>query len=245
MQSFKVLEPREIEIALSAIYNLSRHWLRRAPHPLLTYTLGCATYLDAKAPGSQYKDLSKKFNPLLCDNFHWLYQKIIAALSPRYGDMVVHPDLAHPGFHIFGAMPNEEISTAGCRLMEKPIASVHIDIPYRSHMATWRAFQSVDFLNPLSITLCLSLPEHGGGLNTWHKINKKTIFQGHEMIDFNFDRSIELQPQYTPYTPGHIYLSSGHRVHQIAPANLMKPTDRRITLQAHALKCDGVWQLFF
>lgn len=179
------------------------------------------------------------------ENFHWLYQKIIAALFKEYGDMVIHPDLAYPGFHIFGAPPGKEISSAGCRLMEKPIASVHVDVPYRSHMAQWRDFQKVDFLNPLSITLCLCLPEHGGGLNTWHKIDKKTLFQGHEMVDFNFNRPIHLQPHFTPYDAGYIYISSGHRVHQIAPANPMKPTDRRITLQAHALKCDGVWQLYF
>lgn len=245
MRSLKLLDPHEIETALRDIYILSNNWLSRAPYPLASYTLGCATYLDAKISKSNYQNLSKKFNPLLMTNFNWLYQRIIVMLSKEYGDMVINADLAHPGFHIFGAVPEGEISAIGCKLMEKPIASIHIDIPYRSHMHEWRSFQTVDFLNPLSITLCLRLPEQGGGLNTWHKIDKKTTFQGHEMIDFNFDRSTLVQPQYTPYTPGYIYVSNGHRVHQIAPANPMKPTDRRITLQAHALKCDGVWQLFF
>ncbi len=245
MNSLKLLEPHEIEIALSKIYSLSNHWIRRAPHPLASYTLGCATYLDAKSSNLDYKNLSRKFNPVLMENFHWLYQKITLALFNEYGEMEVNPDLAYPGFHIFGAPPDEEISFIGCRLMEKPIASIHIDTPYRFHMDQWNSFKTVDFLNPLSITLCLSLPKNGGGLNTWQKINKTTNFEGHEMIDFNFNRSILTQAKYTPYHPGYIYLSSGHRIHQIAPANSMNPTDRRITLQAHALKCDGIWQLFF
>lgn len=245
MKSLQLLEPHEIEIALSIVYNLSSHWVRRAPPPLASYTLGCATYLDAKKSYLEYKKLAKIFNPLLANNFHWLFQKITSTLSKEYGDMVINPNLAHPGFHIFGAPPGEVLSTIGCRLMEKPIASIHIDVPYRAHMEEWNLFKKIDFLNPLSITLCLCLPEHGGGLNTWHKVDKIIKFEGREMIDCNFDRFAYVKPLYTAYNPGYIYVSSGHRIHQIAPANPMNPSDHRITLQAHALKCDGVWQLFF
>lgn len=245
MKSLKILDSNEITYALDKIYKLSPYWLSRAPQPMASYTLGCATYLDAKSIYSEYQNLTKKYNPILMENFQWLYQKIIDALSPEYGKMFINSDLAHPGFHIFGAPLGEKISDAACRLMEKPIASVHVDIPYRAHMHHWNFYEEIDFLNPLSITLCLSLPEHGGGLNTWHKLDRKTSFQGHDMLDFQFNRSILAQPKYTPYIPGCIYVSSGHRIHQIAPANPMLPTDRRITLQAHALKCDGSWQLFF
>lgn len=245
MKSFEILDPGEITRALTSIFNLENYWLSREPKPLTSYTLGCATYLDAVHSYLEYEKKARITNPILIENFDWLYKKITTSISHKFGEMVIHPNLAHPGFHIFGARLKDRISEQACRLMEKPIASVHVDIPYRNHMNFWKSFKDIDFLNPLSITLCLSLPESGGGLNVWHKLNKTAIFQGHEMIDFNFNRTMLTDPEYIPYTTGFIYVSSGHRIHQIAPANQMLPTDRRITLQAHALKCDGIWQLFF
>lgn len=245
MKKIKLLNQSELENALSDVYKLSNFWLERAPKPLASYTLGSATYLDASHSYAEYKKQSEKFNPILIENFKWLYTKIISKLSSEFGEMIIHPNLAHPGFHIFGALPGEQISEQACRLMEKPIASVHVDIPYRAHMHDWSFFKENDFLNPISITLCLCLPENGGGLNIWHELDKKTTFKGHEMLDFQFNRAALTKPEFIPYTPGDIYVSNGHRIHQIAPACPMLPTDRRITLQAHGLKCDGVWQLFF
>jgi hypothetical protein len=187
----------------------------------------------------------EKINPLLMNQFAWLYERLILDLSHKWGPMRIHPQLACPGFHIFGALPGQRISSEGCDQMAQPLASVHVDGPYRAHMALWEKFENVDFLNPLSITLCLSLPQSGGGLNTWQDIVKKTLFCGHEMIDLNFDWHQLTQFRYTPYQLGWVYVSSGHTVHQIAPAKPMLPEDRRITLQAHAVKCDGVWQIFF
>jgi hypothetical protein len=112
-------------------------------------------------------------------------------------------------------------------------------------MQTWRKFKEVDYLNPLSITLCLCLPSSGGGLNTWQVIDTQEIFSGHPMLECHFRKLSTEDYRFTPYELGHVYLSNGHQVHQIAPAKLMLPTDRRITLQAHALKCDGTWRLFF
>jgi hypothetical protein len=37
----------------------------------------------------------------------------------------------------------------------------------------------------------------------------------------------------------------GQAKHQIAPAFNCEPRDRRITLQGHGVRCDGVWRLYF
>lgn len=245
MHSEKLLNADEVSHALASVYALSEHWLSRAPKPLDSYTLGAATYLDANRQARTYEQLCKKTNPLLISNFEWLYEKLIEHLSRKWGMIQIDPELAHPGFHIFGAAPGQLVSDAGCRLMEQPLASVHVDAPYRLHMPRWSEFENVDFLNPLSITLCLSLPRTGGGLNMWQALEQKMLVNGHSMVNCHFDRHRLSEFQYIPYQPGYMYVSSGHKIHQIAPANPMQPDDRRITMQAHAVKCDGVWQLFF
>lgn len=245
MKIYKILSLDEVNQAVRIIDALSSDWIRRATEPLASFTLGAATYLDANHLKFEYEKLKNQYNPILLENFDWLYAKVISSLFENYGPMVIEPDLAYPGFHIFGAPPGHTVSVAGCRLMEKPIASIHVDAPYRAHMKTWRRFKQVDYLNPLSITLCLDLPASGGGLNTWQNIDNKELFSNQEMIDCTF-KKIEIKEfKYTPYQTGHVYLSNGHQIHQIAPAKIMQPTDRRITLQAHALKCDGIWRLFF
>jgi hypothetical protein len=245
MDKFKILSLDETIQAIHAIDQLSDDWIKRAPEPLASFTLGAATYLDATIKKFDYEKIKNQYNPKLSLNFMWLYTRLIDRLAPVYGPMVLEPDLALPGFHIFGAQPGQTISEAGCRLMEKPIASVHVDAPYRAHMQTWSKFKEIDYLNPLSITLCLCLPLSGGGLNTWQDIDTKIIYAGHEMLECNFKKISIEDYKFTPYELGHAYIFNGHQIHQIAPAQSMQPTDRRITLQAHALRCDGAWRLFF
>ena len=245
MYSKPVLSPAEVLRATSLVNQLSSHWIRRAPKPVASYTLGAATYLDAVRSGNAYRALHAKTNPLLYTHFSWLFEALIASLTVDWGPMSIYPVLACPGFHIFSAPPGQMISSAGCRLMEQPIASLHVDAPYRAHMQHWADFRDIDFLHPLSITLCLSLPEQGGGLNMWQEVSRKIQFQGHEMIDCHFNRHALTDYHYVAYETGHVYVSSGHYIHQIAPARTMLPHDSRVTLQAHAVKCDGIWRVFF
>ena len=245
MYSKPILASSEVLRATTLLSQLASHWIRRAPEPVASYTLGAATYLDAARSAAAYRNLHERTNPLLLTHFGWLYEKLVCSLTADWGPMEIHPELACPGFHIFAAPPGQVISQAGCRLMEQPIASLHVDAPYRAHMQHWSDFQTVDFLHPLSITLCLSLPEHGGGLNMWQEIDRKTWFQGHEMIDCHFNRHELTAHRHVAYQTGHVYVSSGHHIHQIAPAKIMLPHDRRMTLQAHAVKCDGIWRVFF
>jgi hypothetical protein len=245
MWTQKILNVQHIESALLDIDRLSPYWIRRAPQPLESFTLGAATYLDLTTRCQNYDAVRLKINPLLEAHLGWLYNLLISALSEDFGPMVLQKDLAFPGFHIFGARPDQSTSEEGCKMMERPIASVHIDAPYRAHMSIWSQYKKIDFLNPLSITLCLRLPKSGGGLNMWQEIDRKTHHAGHDMVDCRFSVVEKSAFRYIPYQTGCVYVTSGHQVHQIAPAVRMLPNDRRVTLQAHALQCDGVWRLFF
>jgi hypothetical protein len=50
---------------------------------------------------------------------------------------------------------------------------------------------------------------------------------------------------YLPYTPGHLVIHSGHQLHQIAAIPDRRPGDERITMQAHVLRVDGEWVMYW
>jgi len=53
------------------------------------------------------------------------------------------------------------------------------------------------------------------------------------------------EPTVVPYEAGKMFWFIGKLVHQIAPAYNADFNDRRLSLQGHGVKCDGVWQLYF
>lgn len=240
-----LLAQNELEIISRSIDDLSHEWTRRAPDPIPIYTLGAATYLDARQSSANYKKFASQKNPVLHRHFKWLYSRLLDTLSNHFGSAVLEPELALPGFHIFGGHRDRPLSPLLCQFLEKTPASVHVDTPYKNHLIHWLRYTEIDFLNPLSITVCIELPECGSGLNTWHLLEKETVFHGHPVVEEQFDRNKLAQAVYRPYTQGWMYVSSGHQVHQIASGKKFLPHDRRLTLQAHAVRCDGLWRLFF
>ena len=101
MWTQKILSAQHIESALLDIDRLSPCWIRRAPHPLESFTLGAATYLDLTARCQNYDAVRLKINPLLEENFGWLYTQLISALAKDFGPITLQKELAFPGFHIF------------------------------------------------------------------------------------------------------------------------------------------------
>lgn len=239
------LAPSELQELTQTLDALHPFWTRRAAAPLPIYTLGAATYLDARTGVSPYKQLAAQKNTVLKQHFGWLHKKLIDTLTPLVGSATLEKDLALPGFHIFGEPKSKPLPLALCNVLERTPASVHIDTPYKNHFAHWLRYKDVDFLNALSMTVCLERPQHGAGLNTWQTLNHTIDFHGHPMVDDGFDRKLLGKPTYLSYESGWLYISMGHIIHQIAPCRPFLPTDRRITLQAHAVRCDGIWRLFF
>lgn len=239
------LNDHDIAQTLETLDHLQHEWTRRAPSPLPIFTLGAATYLDARHDTAAYKLLAAEKNPVLRQHFKGLLDKLILTIRHELGHAEIEEGLALPGFHIFGNPKNRSLPQAICTVLENTPASIHIDTPYKNHLIHWMRYRKVDFLNPLSITVCLETPRQGAGLNLWHRVQAVTQMHGHAFVDDRIDRTRLALPSHHAYTAGWMYVSSGHQVHQIAPCKPFLPSDRRITLQAHAVMCDDAWRVFF
>lgn len=262
----QVLDPLERERLEREVDSLDKLWLNRSTcKPIVPFwTLGAVTYLEGCDDIGKYHKHRTALNPILKKKFSWMYKILCARLTEELGDLCVVDDmLGLPGFHIFGQKKNVRMTERECRLLEQPLASIHTDIQYKEHRCYWKCFEEVDFTNPLSFTMAVTLPRNGGGLFIWDWANFDQ-----EMIDnFNFqpnEDKVEVlnnkylwdngstngyEPTYEPilekYIEGNLVYFTGHVVHQIAPAKNCHPYDRRITVQGHGLKCDGVWRLYF
>lgn len=225
-----VLSETECSTARETIYELQPYWVVRKP-TIPFYTLGAASYLDAKFGFDNYRKSAERYNPVLREHFTWLLDRVADRLASHLGEPVECSSImAVPGFHIY----------LSCKLFQKPIASVHFDLQYKN--LEWEQPGQCHFDRPLSFTLPLALPEKGGGLNTWN-------------VDYEDVRGLDSEAfkevvnsatqQYHTYSLGKMYIHSGHTLHQAAPGRDIQWTDERITLQGHALKCNGCWQLYW
>lgn len=243
-QVLPVFTPQECAHWVSVIDGLRPAWLQRAPAPISFYTLGAATYLDAAVP-EQYAQRSEQFNPMLQQHFGPLYARLIDTLGAVVGPMAPAPGLALPGFHLHGEARGERMNELSCRYMEQPVGSVHVDMPYRPHRSCWTQFAQVDFVDTLTFTVCLQAPTHGAGLNVWGELDIPCDAPANEMPTGRFAPQLLGQAQLYPYQVGGVHFFRGHLVHQMAPGIRLQVTDRRVTLQGHAVRADGVWRMFF
>jgi hypothetical protein len=225
-----VLTAEECRGARDLLHTLQNSWVvRKTAIPF--YTLGAASYLDAKPGFDHYRRVAEQFNPVLNEHFAWLHARVADSLSRFLCEPVVcSPVLALPGFHIY----------LGCKLFEKPIASVHFDLQY--DLLAWEQPELCDFDHPLSLTLPLALPATGGGLFTWNV----EYNEARDLDDTAFKELVNQRTQqYHAYSLGRMFVHSGHTLHQAAPGRDLKLTDERITLQGHAVRCGGKWQLYW
>ena len=219
-------------------------------NPVDFYTLGVATYIDGITDIQYYYDYIKSQNPVFKDYFSWLYDLVIYNLWGEIGECQVADFLAYPGFHIFGTKPNEPPKMATKMYMEQPSATIHVDLQHEQHEFLWSHFKEVDLENTLSFTLPIQVPTNGGGLNTWEEESMKQYeidnkYTKH-MKELDYSKWGDYdEPTVVPYTAGEMFYFIGSLVHQIAPAYNADFNDRRISLQGHGVKCDGVWQLYF
>ncbi len=210
---------------LAKIDQLRPFWTKRQNN---FYTLGTALYLDKKSDSPFYDNSVEANNFFLRIHFAQLYELLLETLKKELqADVVYEPTLALPGFHIFLSDP-EFVKQGG---------KIHFDLQFQQ--TSWANYQKIDLSNPLSFTLSLALPRLGGGLFYWDK----TYEPGSKVSP---EEAIEGLPRhYVEYEKGKIVLHNGLLIHQIAPAKEYLEGDRRITLQGHALLCDGVWRVYW
>ena len=258
----KVLDQEGIDNTIQRIDLMKDWWIPRGiycgaggftaseENPVDFYTLGVATYIDGISDIQYYYDYIKDQNPVFKDYFGWLYDAVVYSLWDVIGECQLADFLAYPGFHIFGTKPNEPPKMATKMYMEQPSSTIHVDLQHEQHDFLWSHFKEVDLENTLSFTLPIQVPMNGGGLNTWEEESMKQYEIDNEytkhMKELDYSKWGDYdEPTVVPYTAGEMFYFIGSLVHQIAPAYNADFNDRRLSLQGHGVKCDGVWQLYF
>jgi hypothetical protein len=172
------------------VYSLSNHWERINP---VMSVLGTASYIHG--PRGEYNDKYHFTNKVLQKNFGQLAAVVKDYLQNKLGQPVVYK-YAYPGFHIFDCDG----------IFRFPVSSVHKDLQYR-----WLPDRKLlDTSKTLSFTLCIQLPESGGGMYIFENDKKNKI----------------------EYSPGYIVCHNGHTTHMISPSH---GDLHRITLQGHCV----------
>lgn len=208
------------------------HWTpRHESYPV--FTLGAASYLDGPRLGfAAYQAEARRLNGLLAARFGWLHERLRLRVSELVGSEAQYDDrVALPGFHVYLSDPSQQ----------QPVASMHYDMQY--DQIDWTGWGTPDRTEQLSLTVTVALPASGGGLLVWN-INRLAI----ERMDADERRAhmaANRDALYHPYTVGHLAVHTGHQLHQIAPTKDVQVTDRRITMQSHALPVDGRWLIYW
>lgn len=248
-----VLDQKSAQQFADQVISLSKLWVTRDKY---FHTFGAVSYLEAfnekgVLPFNQlgaYHSHRELINPVFQRHFSKLYTELINALSNHFGIRCEIPkELAHPGFHIFGATESEgQMEQSFIDAFKGDSWShLHVDIQYLAHLPFWDQFKQIDLSNPLTFTMSLELPDAGSSLRYWHSIES-----ANEAHSFNY-RPIEERKNMighensAKYSPGVLTYFIGHLIHQIPATNPLLVTDRRITLQGHGIKCDNTWQLYF
>ncbi len=229
LHNIALLSNAECDSVHQAVKALRPHWTHR--HPVLpVYALGAASYLDVVGDEPPYAQRARDGNRLLRLHFAWLYERVAAALAQALGEPACYVErLALPGFHIY----------LFDKAFEQPIAPIHFDLQYRFH--DWSATDA-DLDHPISFTLPIALPQHGGGLNTWDI----SLAERRQRASETPQELAQSCPRiFHAYQRGHMALHSGHLLHQIAPGTDLQPQDERITLQGHGLYAQGMWRLYW
>ena len=214
--------------------------ISRAPF----WTLGAVSYLDSVKSSEQYDKHRDYLNPVLHKKFNWIYDIICEKLQRELGKpVVIDKFLSHPGFHIFATKTGSVLEPEYLKLFEEPLGSVHVDVQYEEHYDYWHSFKEVDLKNTLSFTIPVKLPTHGGGLYTWE--DEVNPYSFNYTTNENKLDELESPSVSNLYNTGEMIYFIGHLLHQMMPGVNVQPTDRRITVQGHGVKCDGVWRLYW
>lgn len=232
------LTVEECKSVESTVCRLKRLWEPRRKteadgfirHPF--YTLGVASYIDAVThdKAANYFSKARELNSILRAELPDLYDKLIASLSEYLGQPVSFaPKLALPGFHIFPTEPG----------VQYPEVELHLDLQYK--YIPWERPEEIDFRNPVSFTVPISLPEEGGGLNVCDLPAAGIMLLGDEERESVLNSKV----RYIPYALGRMVVQRGLLLHGVAKRHNVSSQTDRITFQGHAVLRGDTWQLYW
>jgi hypothetical protein len=175
-------------------------------------------------------------NPILREHLAELYDRLVKLLSDLVkSPVVLDPDLAIPGFHIFIgdqilARTQDVLHEQWFRDRSNPdkfVNSVHCDTV---HLTLDFGERPIDKSLAVSFTGPIALPSGGSGLYTW---------------DLTWEESLRIpegwrlgvlktrEKRYHEYRLGELFMHPGDVYHQIAKLENVVPGEERITLQGH------------
>jgi hypothetical protein len=250
-----ILSLDEVESVKYDIEMLEDHWIKRnVSEDLYFYTLGAFTYIDKGISEDQYYANLKASNGVLKEKFGFIHDRILKFINDEIGPAEYDEDLALPGFHIFGYKQDEidlikELDDVGL------YTNIHRDEILKLNRNALSKYKVVEN-DLLTFTLAISLQNGGGSVVIWDKdvleIDSKTEY-ANKMKSFDpgmnpYNKT--LLEEYSGYLPtvaeyslGNMFYIIGNPLHQIGFGVGVKNNEKRITMQGHALKCDGVWRV--
>lgn len=231
INEFSLLSVEEAADWSEQVLQASALWQRRAKG-VDFYTLGAAHYLDLNPQQTtdHYQALVHRYNPSLWQRFEPLYRRLVCFCTDYFdSSFSFHENLALPGFHVFGPKPSAPDSFFNAVYFRQG-GTVHAH-PLPELLPSLLGVSRRQLASSMySLTLALSLPSKGGGLNIW------------------MDDADSGDPVFCPYQVGWMYGFDGDVRHQIAlvPLDQLGCTEsRRITLQCHLIKLGQTTYLFF
>ena len=236
-------------------------------------TVGATLYMDARDKGWKlYGKLRDMYNRLLWNRLGWLYDTFLNQIQNEIGDAEYDTGLALPGFHIyeFEDAPDDK-KHHRCLHYDgqwwwgkRYFAEKYKEVDFRNQLSYTFSIKVPH--NGSAIALW-NLPEdyHAKARalqeQNWHpvidryqtveyvqEIRRNHVIEDPWKFDLFNENCGELD-QYIPYViphlEGHSFWYYGMVMHQMILGDSFKKGDYRITFQGHALKCDGVWRLFW
>lgn len=194
------------------------------------YVLGYAAY-SCRNSMAGYRRGYESLNPVLWQNFSWVYERLQGLLSARLNARVVfRQDASLPGFHILLAHP----------IFVKVPNPWHVDFDFE--LLRWK--KSIDTDHVLAFTLPIALPKAGAALDVLDLRYKDVSRYPRARWPSHAARAA-LKRSY-PHRLGRIMLQDGNSFHRIAPFKETPSTDEmRITLQGLAARQGRHWEIYW
>jgi hypothetical protein len=167
-------------------------------------------------------------NPILKDNFSWLYERIRAGLQQLLGRPVSYgPEEALPGFHIF-------LYEGADQSWDRPATRAHFDMQWMHAIASPHPDET------LSFTLTVAEPTGGCSLEIW-PVHQRAVHPQTDVLAW----AVNHPSQTLWYSRGQMVVHDGLLLHAIGRSSVANPEGCRMTLQGHGARISGEWTLYW
>jgi len=212
---------------------------RNPANPGAFVTYGRAAYLDLCLPRANpeqdYFGALPASNDALLAILSDFYKQLLSKVEALLGEPTAYDpqSFALPGIHIFRGNGIRSASEAGS----------HFDVQYQKLRLKSPIDQAAP---PISITIPLKNPHYGTGLQVYD-VTYEDYARAYEMGRITtLDQLVRRKTSaYYPYHIGELILHRGLVVHCITSPGPILPSDERITIQGHGIRCNGTWILYW